>query len=132
MHRPWAAEARPSCRAGSYFHKDTHPGNFFSHRAGAYNAIFSYAVLEHVGEPLGLLDQTEGALEGGGVQVHMVDLADHHIFGDAVHPLTFLTIPHAIYSRMIANSGRPNRSCAIATGPGRPSRGARRIFWSAG
>lgn len=48
------------------------------------------------------------ALRPGGTLVHRIDLRDHGMFRGQ-HPLTFLTLPDAIYTRMTRNSGRPNR-----------------------
>jgi SAM-dependent methyltransferase len=94
---------------GIEWHQDVRQRDFFSHHLGAYDAIFSTSVMEHVGNPLLLLDQVGSALVPGGITVHIIDLADHGMLGDNRHPLEFLTIPRPIYRRMIANSGRPNR-----------------------
>lgn len=95
--------------AGIELHKDPTQSEFFSRRPGAYNAIFSKSVMEHVGSPILLLNLMQLALATEGVMVHIVDLADHAMLGSNRHPLAFLTIPSVVYRRMIANSARPNR-----------------------
>lgn len=78
--------------------------------AGAFDAIVSRAVLEHVLD----LDSAFGAmgalLSPGGLMAHEIDLRDHDIFtGGGQHPLTFLTVSDRVYGWMGAAGGQPNR-----------------------
>lgn len=85
------------------------PAEVFFRRAGlAFDAIVSRAVLEHLYDPLGALDDMAAALRPGGRLIHRIDLRDHGMFA-GMHPLTFLTVPEAFYRRMVEASGRPNR-----------------------
>lgn len=81
---------------------------FFAQWPLEFDAILSRAVMEHLYDPLKALDDMAAALRPGGVLVHFVDLRDHGMFAGR-HPLTFLTVPDAIYRAMTRNSGRPNR-----------------------
>ena len=81
---------------------------FFRDHDLAYDAIVSRAVLEHLYDPLGALNDMAGALNPGGRLVHRIDLRDHGMFAGH-HPLTFLTPGAALYSRMTRGAGRPNR-----------------------
>lgn len=64
--------------------------------------------MEHLFDPVAALDGMLEALRPGGTLVHRIDLRVHGMFRGQ-HPLTFLTLPDAIYTRMTRNSGRPNR-----------------------
>jgi SAM-dependent methyltransferase len=81
---------------------------FFAGRGPSFDAVLSRAVLEHLADPLGALDDMARALRPGGRLVHRIDLRDHGMFAGH-HPLTFLTPPEALYRRMSRASGRPNR-----------------------
>ena len=89
-----------------------HPGvaaeEFFSDRRASYDAILSRAVLEHLYDPIGALDDMVRALKPGGRLIHRIDFRDHGMFAGH-HPLTFLTIGENWYRRMTRQSGRPNR-----------------------
>ncbi|HUC60460.1 MAG TPA: methyltransferase domain-containing protein [Alphaproteobacteria bacterium] len=82
--------------------------DYFASLPPTYSAILSTAVMEHLLDPIRGLDGMMRALVPGGVLVHQIDLRDHGMFAGR-HPLTFLTVPRAIFRRMVANSGRPNR-----------------------
>jgi SAM-dependent methyltransferase len=82
--------------------------DFFRRTALTFDAILSRAVLEHLYDPAVALSDMLRALGPGGTMVHRIDLRDHGMF-TGHHPLTFLTIPEAVYRRMTAGSGRPNR-----------------------
>ncbi len=84
---------------------------YFRNRELAYDAIVSRAVLEHLYDPLGALDDMTGALNPGGRLVHRIDLRDHGMFAGH-HPLTFLTPGNRLYGRMTRGAGRPNRVLA--------------------
>lgn len=81
---------------------------FFRTCGLSFDAIVSRAVLEHLFDPLGALDDMAAALNPGGQLIHRIDLRDHGMFA-GLHPLTFLTVPDAVYRRMVTASGRPNR-----------------------
>jgi SAM-dependent methyltransferase len=74
-----------------------------------YDFILSRAVLEHLYDPLGALEQMIACLNPGGKVLHKIDLRDHGIFSEYHHELTFLEIPSPIYRLMVKNAGRPNR-----------------------
>ena len=80
---------------------------FFRANKG-YDFIFSCAVLEHVYDPVGALRAMHGALNPGGIMVHMVDCRDHGQFSDKLHDLSFLRFPRLLY-RPLGASGGPNR-----------------------
>jgi SAM-dependent methyltransferase len=84
---------------------------FFRDHDLGFDAIVSRAVLEHLYDPLGALDDMAGALNPGGRLVHRIDLRDHGMF-TGHHPLTFLTPGAGLYSRMTRGAGRPNRVLA--------------------
>ena len=85
--------------------------SFFRDHALGYDAIVSRAVLEHLYDPLGALDDMAGALNPGGRLIHRIDLRDHGMFAGH-HPLTFLTPGAGLYGRMTRGAGRPNRVLA--------------------
>jgi SAM-dependent methyltransferase len=101
-------ESLESGVVGVVHHHGTPAETFFRNHENFFDAILSCAVLEHTYDPLGALDDMLTALRPGGVMVHIVDHRDHGMFAGN-HPLTFLTIPDSVYSRMVRNSGRPNR-----------------------
>ncbi len=94
--------------AGLYRHIGQAAEEFFVERTGAFDAILSRAVLEHVMDPIAALTTIARALRPGAVMVHTVDLRDHAMF-KGQPPLTFLTVPGSLWPTMTANSGRPNR-----------------------
>lgn len=81
---------------------------FFRTSGQRFDAIISRAVLEHLYDPLGALDDMAAALRPGGIMIHRIDLRDHGMFASH-HPLTFLTIGEPLYGRMTRGAGRPNR-----------------------
>lgn len=81
---------------------------YFKEKKNNYDVILSRAVLEHLTDPLGALDDMYSSLRPGGIMIHRIDLRDHGMFAGK-HPLTFLTIPKRIYKYMVTNSARPNR-----------------------
>jgi SAM-dependent methyltransferase len=82
--------------------------SFFKDKPNTFDAIISRAVMEHLYDPRAALDDMAGALKPGGRLIHRIDLRDHGMF-EGHHPLTFLTLPDALYRRMSAGAGRPNR-----------------------
>lgn len=93
---------------GVSYHAGRPAEEFFRESGLRFDAILSRAVMEHLYDPLGALDDMLGALESGGLMIHRIDLRDHGMF-EGRHPLTFLRIPEPVYRRMTRNSGRPNR-----------------------
>ena len=80
------------------------------HDYKAFDLILSCAVLEEIYEPNSIFVAMDKLLAPGGMLVHKIDLGDYGMFRDqGMHPLTFLTIPEAIYKRMASDSGLPNR-----------------------
>ena len=81
---------------------------FFRSSGHRFDYIVSRAVLEHLYDPLAALDDMAAALTPGGRLIHRIYFRDHGMFAGH-HPLTFLTIPDALYRAMTRGSGRPNR-----------------------
>ena len=76
----------------------------------SFNLIVSTAVLEHLYDTDAALSAMDALLAPGAVMIHEIDFRDHGMFSEAGHhPLTFLTIPDTLYSRMTRDSGKPNR-----------------------
>jgi SAM-dependent methyltransferase len=76
----------------------------------AFDLILSCAVLEEIYDPNPTFAAMDRLLAKGGCLVHKIDLGDYGMFrNQGMHPLTFLTIPEAIYKRMASHSGLPNR-----------------------
>ena len=81
---------------------------FFRSSGLRFDHIVSRAVLEHLYDPLAALDDMAASLAPGGTLIHRIDFRDHGMFAGH-HPLTFLTIPDALYRAMTRGAGRPNR-----------------------
>ncbi len=94
--------------AGLSYHAGLPAERFFTDHAGRYDAILSRAVMEHLYDALGALDDMAVALAPGGVMVHRIDMRDHGMFAGH-HPLTFLTLFEPLHRAMTRGSGRPNR-----------------------
>ena len=94
--------------AGLAYHAGEPAETFFRDSGLAFDAVISRAVLEHLYDPLGALDDMAAALRPGGRLIHRVDLRDHGMFAGH-HPLTHLTIGDTLWRRMTRNAGRPNR-----------------------
>ena len=76
----------------------------------SFDYIISRAVMEHLRDPERALFVMDRLLFPGGLMIHKIDLRDHELFSDyGHHPLTFLTIPPAIYKLMTYDAGEPNR-----------------------
>jgi len=79
-------------------------------RRQRFDFAISRAVLEEVWDIDSALREMDQVLAPGGYALHKIDLSDYGIFsGAGMNPLTFLTIPEAIYRRMASDSGIPNR-----------------------
>lgn len=96
---------------GVTYHAGIPAERFFRESGIAFDLIVSCAVMEHLYDPIGALDDMAAALRPGGTMVHRIDLRDHGMFRGA-HPLTFLTTPDWLHALMTRNSGRPNRVLA--------------------
>ncbi|MDP7488130.1 MAG: methyltransferase domain-containing protein [Alphaproteobacteria bacterium] len=90
------------------YHTGRPAERFFREHDGCYDAILSRAVMEHLYDPLGALDDMAAALAPRGVLVHRIDMRDHGMFAGR-HPLTFLTLSDRLHRAMTCASGRPNR-----------------------
>lgn len=76
----------------------------------SFDCIISRAVMEHVSDPDIALSVMDRLLHPGGLMIHKIDLRDHEMFSAyGHHPLTFLTIPPAVYRLMTYHAGEPNR-----------------------
>ncbi len=92
--------------AEDYFHK------LSVEKGKTYDFIVSRSVLEHLYNPIAALRYMVDCLKPGGRMIHKVDFRDHGMFTPKYPELTFLEIPQSIYTRMVQNSGRPNRILA--------------------
>ena len=93
---------------GLVAHEGAPAETFFRSSGLRFDCIVSRAVLEHLYDPLAALDDMAASLAPGGTMIHRIDFRDHGMFAGH-HPLTFLTIPDALYRAMTRGSGRPNR-----------------------
>ena len=89
-------------------HEGAPAETFFGSSGLRFDHIVSRAVLEHLYDPLAALDDMAASLAPGGTLIHRIDFRDHGMFTDH-HPLTFLTVPDALYRAMTRGAGRPNR-----------------------
>jgi hypothetical protein len=69
--------------------------------------VFSRAVLEHVNDIAGTIDDMGNALKKGGVTVNKVDLKSHGLHRGNI--LEFLTWPALLWNLMYSEKGTPNR-----------------------
>lgn len=77
---------------------------------GSFDLIVSRAVVHNVYDLDRGLEAMDRLLAPGGLMLHKIDFSDEKMFSSrGMHPLTFLTIPEAIYRRMAKDSGKPNR-----------------------
>ncbi len=81
--------------------------NGLSHANEEYDLILSRAVLEHVNNLEGTLQDVYLALRKGGDTVHLVDLKSHGL--DRYREFDFLTWPDWAYRLMYSHKGFPNR-----------------------
>ncbi|MGB8274592.1 MAG: methyltransferase domain-containing protein, partial [Alphaproteobacteria bacterium] len=98
---------------GLVYHAGCPAETFFRDSGLRFDAVLSRAVLEHLYDPIAAVGDMYRALNPGGVLVHRIDFRDHGMFAGH-HPLTFLTVPDAVYRRMTRGAGRPNRVLAPA------------------
>ena len=76
--------------------------------AGAFDVIYSNAVLEHVADPPEAAQSLATLLAPGGVMFHDIDLRSHQTF--EAHPLQFLEHPEWLWHMMSSRCGQPNRA----------------------
>ena len=77
-----------------------------------YDTLISNAVLEHLDDPLGVIQIGVDVLNDHGVMLHQIDLDDHGIYSSLPQyydDLSWLETPDWLYRRFAQNSGRPNR-----------------------
>jgi SAM-dependent methyltransferase len=72
-----------------------------------YDLVISRAVLEHVGNLTGTVNDVARALKPDGVSIHEVDLRSHGL--DRYQTFDFLTWPDPLYRLMFSQKGFPNR-----------------------
>jgi SAM-dependent methyltransferase len=72
-----------------------------------YDLIISRAVLEHVNDLGGTLNNIRRVLRKDGISIHLVDLKSHGL--DRYQTFDFLTWPEFIYRSMYSHKGFPNR-----------------------
>jgi len=108
LDRLLPSEATPEAIPGLTYHRGRPAETFFKEPPEPFDAVVSWAVLEHLYDPLGALSDMATALRPGGWMVHQVDLRDHGMFA-RLHPLTFLRFRPGPYRLMVRNGGRPNR-----------------------
>jgi SAM-dependent methyltransferase len=108
LSRFFDGEPSEATLRGVDYHSGEPAESYFARTKARFDFILSRAVLEHLYDPVGALDDMVKCLTPGGRIIHRIDLRDHGMF-EQQNPLTFLTIPEIIYRRMVKNSGRPNR-----------------------
>ena len=75
-----------------------------------FDLVVSRGAIQDIYEPEAAFHAMDRLLKPGGRMLHKIDLSDQGMFRDnAKNPLTFLTIPDAIYRLMAIDSGKPNR-----------------------
>jgi len=72
--------------------------------------LFSFDVLEHVGNLDLFFERCAESLRPGGYMVHKFDLSGHGILEDPIPPLDFQTYPDWIYDILFPNPGRAARN----------------------
>ena len=91
--------------AEDYFHRCLKEGK-------KYDTIISNAVLEHVDDPISLIERGVELLGESVIMLHQIDLDDHGIYSslsDHYDELSWLETPDWLYKRFAKNTGRPNR-----------------------
>ena len=72
--------------------------------------MFSFDVLEHVGDLDLFFKKCSESLKPGGYMVHKFDLSGHGVLEDPIPPLDFQTYPDWIYDILFPNLGRAARN----------------------
>lgn len=81
----------------------------------SFDFIYSVAVLEHVADLDAAFASMYEMLRPGGTLGHAIGGGDHGMFSDGgLHPLTYMTLPRALYRLMTAHSGGPNRVLPVS------------------
>ena len=81
-----------------------------TYRPQSFDVIVSNAVLEEIYDIDLAFEGMDRLLRPGGLMLHKIDLRDYGMFTNhGFHPLEFLTVPDAVYRRMVESSGQPNR-----------------------
>jgi SAM-dependent methyltransferase len=76
----------------------------------SFDLIVSNAVLEEIYDIDQAFAGMDRLLRPGGYLLHKIDLGDYGMFTKHGFPaLEFLTVPDAVYQRMVESSGQPNR-----------------------
>jgi SAM-dependent methyltransferase len=76
----------------------------------SFDLIVSNAVLEEIYDSDHAFAAMHRLLRPGGYLLHKIDLRDYGMFTKyGYHPLEFLTVPDAVYRRMVDATGQPNR-----------------------
>jgi hypothetical protein len=79
--------------------------------AESFDLIISRAVIQSIQDSDTALAAMKGLLATGGAMAHKIDLRDLGMFTNGgMHPLTFLTIPDSLYSRMTSATDKSNRN----------------------
>ena len=98
---------------GIRWHSDATAERFLTELAerepGSCDAIVSRAVLEHVLDPLLVIERGVECLRPGGKLVHMVDFRDHGYYSREHDELTFLELSARLWPLLVRGCGGPNR-----------------------
>lgn len=73
---PWMSQLRKALRTGAYQHLDCANGQSLPYRNGSFATVFSNSVLEHIPDPLPVMQEAARVLAGGGRFVFTVP-SDH-------------------------------------------------------
>jgi SAM-dependent methyltransferase len=82
---------------------------FHGCESNSYDFIVSRAVMEHLYDPLGCLENMVRCLRPGGLMLHKIDMRDHGYFSEGNEELTWFRFPSWLWRAMTAHSGRPCR-----------------------
>ncbi|HEV3311758.1 MAG TPA: class I SAM-dependent methyltransferase [Chloroflexota bacterium] len=77
-----------------------------------YDFIVSWAVMEHLYDPIGAVRDMVRCLRPGGRMLHTIDLTDHDLFSSRGEELAWLRYPRWLWRLMTSHSGHPNRVLA--------------------
>ena len=91
------------------YYGPTASGEKFFNKNFGYDVIISRSVLEHLDDPLNVLQNMYKSLNMGGILIHKIDLRDHGMFTPYQHATKFLEVPKLLYTSMTHGTGYPNR-----------------------
>jgi SAM-dependent methyltransferase len=77
-----------------------------------YDFIVSWAVMEHLYDPIDAMRDMVRCLRPGGRMLHTIDLTDHDLFSLRGEELAWLRYPSWLWRLMTSHSGHPNRVLA--------------------